>query len=516
VSQFSDNNKRIAKNTLLLYIRMIFLMLISLYTSRVILNALGVQDFGLYNVVGGVVMLFSTISGTLSSAISRFITYELGKEDKGNLQNIFSTSLLIQIGLSVALLIIAETLGLWFVNHKMVIPTERINAVFWVYQMSVLTFCINLISVPYNALIIAHEKMSVFAYISIVEAVFKLVIVLTIKYFVYDKLILYSVLLMFVSLIIRYSYQSYCVRNFKEAVFRFNFDRQAFLNISSFAGWNIIGVSSAILRDQGGNVVLNLFAGPVVNAARGISMQVNNAVGSFANNFMTAVNPQITKSYAIGDYRYMMTLLSRSSLLSFCLLWVMSMPILFNTSFILKKWLVQVPEHAILFTQLSLVFILSESISTPLVTGMLATGKIKKYQILVGGVQLLNLPISYMLLKFGFYPETIIVVSIIISLICLFIRLFMLRNAISFKIDFFLNTVLSRIVLIVCITVLPAFSFSFLYSNKHDIKYFLTSTFLCLSSSLIAINFIGLTKGERIIIKNKIQSILCKRNIRRI
>lgn len=375
MSNTTENNKRIAKNTLLLYFRMLFLMAVSLYTSRIVLNALGVEDFGIYNVVGGVVTMFSVLSGSLSAAISRFITYEIGKGNQDKLNKIFSSAVTIQLGLAGIIILLAETIGIWFLNIKMNIPELRMEAANWVFQFSILTFAINLISVPYNACIIAHEKMSAFAYISILEAIGKLAIAYLIVVSPMDKLIFYAILMCIVALIVRFTYGNYCKRHFSECTYHFIWDKQLLKQMFGFAGWNFIGAASAVLRDQGGNVVINLFCGPTVNAARGIAFQVNTAVNQFVTNFMTALNPQITKSYAAGNKEYMMTLIFQGARLSFYMLLLLSLPILINTHYILGLWLKLVPDHAVLFVQLVLIFAMSESISQPLITAMLATGK---------------------------------------------------------------------------------------------------------------------------------------------
>lgn len=327
----TENNKRIARNTLLLYFRMLFLMIISLYTSRIVLNALGVEDFGIYNVAGGVVAMFSILSGSLSAAISRFITYELGKNNVLKLKTIFSSAITIQIGLGIVIAFFAETIGIWFLNTQMNIPIERMTAANWVLQFSIITFIINLISVPYNAVIIAHEKMSAFAYISIFEAIGKLLIAYLITISPIDKLIFYAILMCGVAIAIRLLYGYYCKRHFDECRFHFIWNKQIFQQIFSFAGWNFIGASSAVLRDHGGNIIINLFCGPTVNAARGIAFQVNNAIQGFVSNFMTALNPQITKSYAAKNYTYMMTLIFQGARLSFYMLLLLSLPIIINT-----------------------------------------------------------------------------------------------------------------------------------------------------------------------------------------
>ena len=394
VQASSGNNKRIAKNTLLLYFRMIFMMAVSLYTSRVVLNTLGVEDFGIYNVIGGVVAMFSVISGGLSAAISRYITFELGQGNTAKLKSVFSSSVTIQIGLALLIFVLAEIGGVWFLNEKMNLPESRIGAANWVLQCSILTFMVNLISVPYNAAIIAHERMQAFAYISIIEVVLKLLIVYILVIFSFDKLKLYGILLLAVACVIRIAYGIYCKRNFKECTYHFTFNKALLKEMMGFAGWNFIGAFAGVLRDQGVNIVINLFCGPVINAARAIAFQVNVAVNGFATNFMTAINPQITKSYASGDYLYMLTLVQSGARFSFYLLLLLSLPIIIETNTILTLWLKNVPEYTVIFVRLVLVFAMCEVLSGTQITALQATGNIRNYQIVVGSLQLLNLPIA--------------------------------------------------------------------------------------------------------------------------
>lgn len=504
--QASSNNKRIAKNTLLLYFRMLFLMAVSLYTSRVVLNALGVEDFGIYNVVGGVVAMFSMLSGSLSSAITRFITYELGTGNQGNLKRIFSSSVTIQIGLAVLIILLAEAVGVWFINVKMNIPDARMIAANWVFQFSILTFAVNLISVPYNASIIAHERMSAFAYISILEAVGKLAIAFLIAISPIDKLVFYAILMWAVALIVRFAYGVYCKKHFEECTYHFIFDKDLLKRMFGFAGWNFIGATSAVLRDQGGNVVINLFCGPTANAARGIAFQVNNAISGFVTNFMTALNPQITKSYATGDRDYMMTLILQGARLSFYMLLLLSLPVLINTHYILWFWLKIVPEHAVLFVQLVLVFAMSESISNPLITAMLATGRIRNYQLVVGGLQMMNLPISYILLRMGIFPEVVIVVAIVISQCCLAARLVMLRGMIGLSVRKYMKKVYMNILAVTAIASL----FPFLLASQME-ETFLNFILLCLiavACTGITIYYIGCSKAERQFVWNKLHAII--------
>lgn len=498
----TQNNKRIAKNTLLLYVRMLLMMVVSLYTSRVVLHTLGVEDFGIYNVVGGVVAMFSVISGSLSAAISRFITYELGKGDKNKLSRIFSSSVTIQLGLGLIIFIFAEAIGVWFLNTKMTIPVSRMYAANWVFQLSILTFIINLISVPYNAAIIAHEKMSAFAYISILEVVAKLIIVYMLLWSPFDKLVFYAILMAIIAMVIRFVYGYYCKRHFEECTYRFIFDKELLKKMFGFAGWNFIGAASAVLRDQGGNIVINLFCGPAVNAARGIAYQVNNAISGFVGNFMMALNPQITKSYAAGDKEYMMTLIYQGARLSFYILLLLSLPVIINAHYILTLWLKTVPEHTTLFVQLVLIFAMSESISNPLITAMLATGNIRNYQIVVGGLQMMNLPISYILLKNGCMPETVLIVAICISQCCLTARLYMLKGMIGLSVRKYVSKVYFNVFAVTILSsIIPCIS-----------SYYLSATFInfimiCIISvicTFTVIYFVGCNRNERQFVLSKI------------
>ena len=442
----SENNKRIAKNTFLLYGRMLLMMMISLYTSRVVLNALGVEDYGIYNVVGGIVAMFAVLSGSLSAAVSRFITFELGRNDINKLKKVFCTAINVQIILIVIISILLETIGLWFLNYKMVIPEARIVAANWVFQFSVITFAVNLWSVPYNASIVAHEKMSAFAYISIFDAVAKLLIAFLILKNPIDRLVYYGILILLVGLIQRFLYSAYCKKHFEECHYHLLYDKTVTKEMFGFAGWNFIGAASAVLRDQGGNIIINLFNGPTVNAARGVAMSVNTAVNGFVTNFQTAINPQITKNFASGDHDYMFKLMFQGARLSYYILLIFALPIIFTTPYLLGLWLGIVPEHAVNFTRLVLIFTLSESLAGPLVTAMLATGNIRNYQIVVGGCQLLNLPVSYCLLCLGGIPETIFIVAIAVSVLCEMTRLIMLRNMINLPVRKFLKNVYFNVI----------------------------------------------------------------------
>ena len=501
----AENNKRIAKNTAMLYIRMLLIMAVTLYTSRVVLKVLGVEDFGIYNVVGGVVAMFSILSGSLSASISRFITFELGKGEKGRLKEVFSSAVTIQLGLSFIVVLLAESIGVWFLNYKMNISSDRLYAANWVLQCSILTFVINLISVPYNASIIAHEHMKAFAYISIIEVILKLVAVFVLSIFLFDKLIVYAVLLLAVSLGIRLIYGIYCSHHFAECHYYFIYEKKLLREMTSFAGWNFIGSTSGVLRDQGVNILINIFYGPAVNAARGIAVQVNTAVQSFLSNFMTALNPQIIKSYASNDREYMLSLLYQGARFSFYILFLLALPLIIEAEMVLHLWLNTVPEHTVNFVRLILLLVLSESISSPLITAMLATGRIRNYQILVGGLQMLNFPISYLFLLQGASPESTFIIAIVISQCCLLARLYMLRKMIGLSFKIYVRRVYLNVLIVGIISsIVPVVLYSHL---SLSITRFIVELFVCLLCSALTMFYIGCTQGERTIVRNKIEII---------
>lgn len=481
---------------------MLFTMIVGLFTSRVILNALGVEDFGIYNVVGGVVAMFSMISGSLNAAISRFLTYELGSGNKGNLNKVFSSAVTIQILLAVIIIVLAETIGVWFLNTHMTIPENRIGAANWVYQFSILTFAINLINVPFNASIISHEQMSVFAYISIIEVLGKLVIAYGVYVSPMDKLIFYSMLLSLMSVVLWAIYVSYCKIHFEECRYHISFDRDLLKKMFSFAGWNFIGASAAVLRDQGGNIIINIFFGPAVNAARGIAIQVSGAVQGFVANFQIALNPQITKNYASGNYDYMMKLVFQGARLSYCIMFILALPIIITAPYLLYLWLGIVPEHTVNFIRLVLIFALSETLAGPLITAMLATGNIRNYQIAVGSFQLLNVPISYVCLKLGLPAESVFVISIVISVVCEFVRLWMLRSMIRISARAFLkNVYLNVIVCSVIAFILPYVVNHFLPQNLYS---FLLVCAVSVISACTSIYYVGLNKPEKNMVKSQL------------
>lgn len=504
MDNYGHRGTKIARNTLMLYVRMLVLMLVGLYTSRVVLGALGEDDFGVYNVVGGVVSMFTIISGALNSAVSRFITFEMGKGADAQLNKVYSTAVTIQLILAAVVALLAEPLGLWFIDNKMTIDPSRIPAARWVLHFSLLAFVINLMSVPQMASITAHEHMSAYAYIGILDGLLRLGVAFLILHSPIDRLIYYAALMAGVVLIVRMAYGLYCRMHFEECRYRPVFDRPLIREMFSFAGWNFIGVTSGVLRDHGGNILVNLFSGPAVNAARGVAVQLNGAVQGFVTNFMTAVNPQITKSYAAGEKEYMFSLVRRSSRMSFFLLFLIALPVIFNADYLLSIWLKEVPEHSSLFVQLFLIFALSESLSNPMITAMLATGNIRNYQLVVGGIQLLNLPVSYVCLRMGAIPEVTVIVAIIISQICMWARLLMLSKATGFPVLPFLEEVYFSVLFkVVCGSLVVPLILEAV--KPEGFTGFLVSASVCVLWSMFVIMALGLQSDERRWMVNKIK-----------
>jgi O-antigen/teichoic acid export membrane protein len=495
-----ENNKRIAKNTLLLYFRMLLTMFVTLYTVRVVLNVLGVNDYGLYNVVGGIVVMFSFLSNTMATASERFFAYEIGKNNLVQLKKTFSLTVLIYGIIAFVILLLAETIGLWFLNYKMIIPAGREYAANWVYQFSIFSFLLTIMTIPYNAAIIAHENMKVYAYISIVEVTLKLIIVYVLTVVLFDKLILYSILIFLISCIVTFLYRTICKRKYEECLFQFYWDKDLFKILISYSGWNLFGATASVLNNQGINILLNLFFGPVINTARAISYQIGSTLNQFVLNFLTAVNPQITKYYACGEREKMMSLVFQSCKLSFFLLFLISMPVLLETHFILALWLKNVPDYVVNFTMLLIVASLIDSLSYPLMTAAQATGKIKKYQALVGGVLMLNLPISYCFLKFGFEPQITLYIAILISITCLFLRLYMLQGMVGLSIKSYLGGVLFRVLIVTIIAfIVPSAIFFLLDENLLRFVLVVISSLICAIASIF---MFGLSSNERVYIIN--------------
>ncbi len=494
----SLNTKRVMKNTLMLYFRMFFIMGVGLYTSRVILQSLGVVDFGIYNAVGGFVALFAIVSKSLSGAASRFLNYEMGRGNAESLRTVFSTTLTIQLILCCFIIVFAETLGLWFLNNKLIIPDERMIAARYCFQLSLATFCIHLISVPYNAAIIAHENMKTFAFVSILEGVAKLGIAFLIVESPIDKLIYYAILLCVLQAVVQLMYVIYCKRKYQECTYRFVYDKILFKQLFSYAGWGFIGSTSGVLRNQGINVLLNMFFGPTINAARAVSNQVLHAVDGFVHNFMTAVKPQITQLYAADKYEDMVKIMLLSMRYSFYLFLLLSLPIIVNVSALLELWLKNVPNHSALFVQLTLIFTMITTISHPLSIAQAATGKIRDYQIVIGGLQLLNLPISYLCLKMGLSAESVLFVAIGIAFVVVWVSLYMIRKLIPINPKEFCKAIF-RLLFVTIIAF--SLSIAIAFALPSTTIFSMIQIVLDFVIALAVIAFIGCSSNERLSIK---------------
>jgi O-antigen/teichoic acid export membrane protein len=505
----SENNKRIAKNTLFLYTRNILIMAVSLFTVRIVLKALGAEDYGIQNVVGGIVAMLSFFSSTMVSASMRFFAFEIGRKDYKRLNQFFKLSVFTYLGLGLIVLLLAETVGLWFIKTHLTIPANRMEAAMWVYQFSIVSFILHMFVVPFNSMIIAHEKMNIYAYVSIVEAILKLVIVYLLLIINADKLKVYSVLHFIVTLIISLIYITYSTRKYKECKLSFFWDNEMFKELIGFSGWSLFGALSGMIRNQGINILLNIFFNPVVNAARAIAFQINSAINLFVTNFYQAVRPQITKQYAAGENQEMMKLVFRSSKFCYYLILLFAVPILIETPYILNLWLGDVPEYTILFTRLIIITTMIESISYPLMTAVSATGKIKWFQIFVGGLLILNLPISYVFLKLGYPPQITMYIAMSIAVVAQIGRImFMIKMHNMLIVDY-----LKEIILIILLVTILSFVIPYILFCFFD-KGLIRLIILTLTSILSSITFvysIGITKKERFylnkIIKQKIRFI---------
>lgn len=487
---------------------MIFMMLVSLYTNRVVLNTLGVEDYGIYNVVGGVVAMFGFINGAMSTSTQRYITFELGRGDAKSLHKVFNTSVIIHALLSVLIVVLAETIGLWFFYCEMVIPQERLNAAMWVYQFSVLASIVMIMSVPYNAAIVAHERMSAFAYISVLEAVLKLLIVYLLQIGDVDRLVLYAVLIFAVQLGIRMVYSIYCNRHFEETKFHWQWDKTLFCEMLGFAGWNLWGCCASATFTHGLNLLLNTFFGPVVNAARGIAVQVQAAVSQFSINFQTAINPQIIKSYAVNDYVYMHSLIFRSSKFTFCLLLILSLPVMFETGTILQLWLKTVPEHTVMFIRLMLCVTIIDSVANPLMVSAAASGRVKLYQGVVGGILLCILPISYIVLRLGGDPASVFVVHLCVCIVAFVVRLYIIRPIIKLPLRMYCRYVLLPCLIVTLLSIVfPIFIKNILSEGIFSFLIVCLSSFV---SVALVTYWVGLNLSERDFIRRKVRSFLSK------
>lgn len=507
-SQTTDNNKRIAKNTLLLYFRMLLMMFVTLFTSRVVLDKLGLTDYGIYNVVGGVVAMLGFLNSSMSNAVQRYLSFEIGKNNEAGVNRIFNVSLFAHAGIAVFVFVVMEIVGVWYLNTHMNIPAERMDAANWVLQCSIFSTLFTIVQVPYNAIIISKEQMGIYAYISILEVVLKLLVVYMLAIGNFDKLKLYSVLIMVVTIGIMMIYRFYCTRKYKEAKFKFIKDWNFLKQIVGFASWNMLGELAWVFTGQGVNIILNSFFGPVVNAARGLAEQVNGAVNRFVANFQTAVNPQLIKNYASDQLGEMKTLLFRSTRFSYYLLLALSLPIILKMDFILHLWLKEVPDYTTGFCQLVLVSSLVSTLSNLLAQVARAYGKIRNYQIIVSIFLFLNFPLSYIVLKFGGSPLSTMFVNIGINAMLLFVRLRLTNRMIQMTYGSFIRNVLFPVIIVTAVALVIPLTIYFMLDNS--IISFIIVCLVSFVSVGVSTYALGMNANERLYILAAISKIITK------
>lgn len=504
----TKKNERILKNAGFLYIRLLLTMGVTLYTSRVVLNTLGIEDFGTYYVITGLVTILGFLHGAMSSVTTRFLCIEIGKSDSIALKNVFSMSVNIHTLAAIIIVMIGEPIGLWFIHTQLVINTDRLNAAEWVFHLALISYAITVLSVPYHTAIIAHERMSVYAWTSIFDTFLKLLIVYVLQILGFDKLATYAFLSLLVTLAISGTYCIYSRLNFPETKLKLFWNRDLCIKMLSYAGWSIWGNLAAVMSGQGVNLILNIFFGPTVNAARAIAFQVSSALNSFMQNLQSAVNPQIIKSFASDDLDYMHQLIFHGARYNFFLLLTLSLPILLETNEILSIWLNIVPEHTVAFVRLVIIGIIIDSVSAPLITAAQASGKIKLYQTVVGGIILLNLPISYLILDAGLDPESTLYVSIFISTLTLFARIIITSSLIQLKAKLFLHQVILKVIIVASCSILTPLSLKIIAPESFAMFLAVSST--AIISCLLCIYNIGLDKNEQTYLKTKLKNLTSK------
>ena len=501
----SDNNKRIAKNTLMLYFRMFLIMAVTLFSFRVILEELGEDGYGIYNVVAGVVILFSFLSSAMTQSTQRFLSYHIGRQDFAELRRVFSMAVNVHLVIAAVVLILAESVGLWFLNTYMSFPHGMLHTANWVYQFSILTFIIQILTVPYQASIISNERMSFYAYFSIIEAILKLSAALLLIFVGGNKVIIYAGALATVSFLIFLTYRIYCRANFEHCVYKFFFDSKLFRQILFFSGWNMLGGIGNVGASQGVNVILNIFRGVALNAAMGVSNQVAGAVSSFVSNMLTAFNPQIIKTYAAGETDYFLSLIFRASRFSFLMFFVIGFPVILSCSWIFDIWLTETPDFAVSFTRLMIVFCMIDAISGPLWTAAQASGRIKTYMIIIASMIFTNVPAAYIILYLGLSPVWLMVYKVAMNLLIHFTRIFYLHWLIRFP----SLTYLRKVMLPITLYIIVAAPLPYLLS-RHAVTLtdnLLLIIFTAAECALIGL-FVIMNKSERLFVINKARSIL--------
>lgn len=492
----SQKSKRLLKNTLFLYLRMLFVMGVGFFTSRVVLDKLGVVDYGIQNVVSGMATMFIFFRSSLANASQRFFCIAHSKNDVISAKSYFCQHQTLYVALAIIVVIFAETIGLWFVMNKLVIPPERLRAALWCYHFFIISLVLTLLSVVYDATLISHENMRIYSYVGVFEGVAKLIIAFLISIAPFDRLIFYAMLTTLVALIIRIFYGVYCKKHYVECRFRFTFDKQNIKETTAFISWNFIGTAVWSVNNQGIDILLNLFFGPVVNAAKAISSQVNGVITNFSSNFFVSVQPQITKSYTNGDYDYLMKLFYASSKYSFFLLWILCLPVILHTEILLSLWLKNVPEYSSIFTKLILGYSLINILANPPWSVALASGKLKKYICIGSFVFLMSFPIAYILLKNGMSPISVLISNIVVRFVYIWVVLLIIKKYIPLSITKYCKSVVFPIISVVILSG----AMCLWINNFMKDEGALVSCILGLIDILISIAcvfFIGLNKKER-------------------
>lgn len=508
MNNHSGDQKRIAKNTVMLYIRMILIMLVSLYTTRVVLNILGESDYGIYNIVGSVVVSMIFIQHSLMSATQRFLSYEMGLKENGDVAKVFSSSLNLHLKFIIIIFVLLESIGLWFLNYILDIPSDRMFAANIVYQFSILTFCLNMVRIPYNAIIISYENMNIYAAVSIIEAILKLSIVIALKYFYSDKLIAYGILVFVITLLINAMYIGYCRRTYRtETKTDFKGDKVVIKKMRGFLGWNLLGGVTGVATNEGPNYFMNYFLGVTVNAAMGVAKQVSGAIYSFATSFQNAFNPQIVKAYAANDKEYLYDLINKTSLLSFYLLFLFAFPIINSADFIFNLWLVDVPKYTTIFCVLIILGQFVATLSSPLWMVAHATGDIKNYQIVLSILSLLVIPVSYIVLVLHYPPFYILIFQVILNIAVFIYRLLFVRAKIGLSIRrFFKDVILKCVFLTILIIPVPIILSMYVTGMLQNCLLIVISFVI----SGAVFYFVGLDRETKTIINNYVSSKICR------
>jgi len=492
---------------------MVVSLLVSLYTSRVVLSALGFEDYGIYNVLGGLVAMFLFVNYALSTSTSRYFAFSLGEKDFTELNKCFNVSLLIHIGIALIILIGCESIGTWFMNHKMVIPSDRFNVARIVFHISIITALISVIIVPFSSLIIAYEKMDIFAYLTLSDTFFKFAIAFVIDNYIGDRLLLYTYLLLGISILNLIFYIAYCNCQFQTVRFCLVREISLYKSFTSFAAWSLVGNIANIGYTQGLNMLLNVFFGPIVNAARGIAVQVESVVKSFVSGFQTAINPQIIKSYASKEHNYLYRLIITSSKFSFFLYFTICLPIFIEVDTFLSLWLKDVPEYTSVFIRLLYLVLAIETISNSLMTSVVATGEIKKYQLIVGGILLSIVPIAYFGLKLGSPPQTVYIIYLIVDLLAFCARLKIVSRLIGLPKRLFCEKVILKCIVVSLTSIIMPVTLKCILSATT--LHFCIITIATVISTLFSIYFFGVDKNEKEYFINKIKAFCCKRTLPR-